>query len=105
MPYTPDTSYFTDLFGNLEIAGQSWIGGILLIAIILPMVTRNTEKWKVLALPLTLGLWANGVPEYRTPTWLLIIIIFGIMFAIEAYSTANLGSLIRIGKGDTNEST
>lgn len=62
--------------------GMQFIPPIALTALILLIITRNTNKWKVLALPVLLGLTVCGINQ----NWILIL-ASATMFVLESLGT------------------
>jgi len=87
--YTPDWSYMTDAFKNTYILGSGWILPLIMTFIVIIMITRDINKWKILMFPF-LVLWnIIGIPVN-----LVIMIFAGLVFVIEALSTEMGGNLL-----------
>lgn len=91
MTYTPDYSLITEGFTYTWISGTKLIIPLILILLVMVFITRDVEKWKILALPVAILIRIMGVP-----TSILILIGAGIIFVIEVASTQVVGNIIGI---------
>lgn len=79
---------------NITIFGISDIAPTALIPIICVMITRDIQKWKILAFPVTILLHIIGIEQN-----LLVMIIAGMMFVIENVSLQLIGELLDVVRG------
>jgi len=99
--YEPDFSIATEAFqGNTFILGVEWIIPLALAVFLMAMVTKDLEKWKVLALPIFVMERIVGLPVHYA-----LLMGSGIMFALQVLSTQIVGNLLGAtkkwtGKGD-----
>jgi len=87
--YTADWSYMTDAFQNTYILGSGWLLPSILTFVIMILITKDINKWKVMALPLMVIWIIIGIKVH-----LAILILAGIIFVIEALSTEMGGSIL-----------
>lgn len=78
-----------DSITNTSVFGLDWILPTFLIVIVCIIITRDINKWKIIAFPTSIllgiaGLWTNPV----------IIILLGLVFAVETISTQTIGNVI-----------
>ena len=80
---------FTDTFVNTHIAGVSWIAPLLVIIFSLLLITRDFDKWKLLALNVIIG-WSIVGLHVSFALWIFAVILF----VVEGISLQILGSMI-----------
>lgn len=80
--------------GNTEVFGLSWILPTILLILILLIITRDINKWKILALPTAVLLKIIGL-NISYP----VLLATGIIFAVESLSTQTIGSIIDTIRG------
>lgn len=90
MPISEGINLLKDTFTNVDIGGFTPFIGITILAIILVLITRDVNKWKLLAFPINIILMQIGIyiPIYVT-------IITGIIFVITLLSTETIGKTIK----------
>lgn len=98
MAYDPDFSYVQEIFKYTYTFGLAWLVPLALMFLAMLVITRDTEKWKIMAFPMSILFWAMGMNG--SAMWLLIMIIAGVIFVIEALSTQVIGNIIQsvVGK-------
>lgn len=94
MTYTPDITLVQEMFTYARILGQSWIVPTIITFLTMAIITRDVEKWKILAFPVWAGWWIVGV-RANGITSFLIFTILAIMFVIELLSTQVIGNWIQ----------
>lgn len=94
MPYTPDWTLLTNAFQLTPLGGLEWIVGLLASILTCAIITRDTERWKILLCPAMAAWTAIGVPRVTVGYAMLMFIAF-IPFAIESLSTVLFGKIIK----------
>lgn len=89
---------FKEVILGTNILGVEWIISIIIVIITLALITLNLQKWKTLALPVTVGWYIIGI----TPSYLWLIGT-GIIFVIETLSIKVLGNTIEAITNVTKE--
>lgn len=93
-----DTAYsiLGNAFENTMVFNIGWIISLAITAISLVLITRNSQKWRILAFPVMLGWHVAGIaPNF------IIYLASALMFAIEGISIQTLGDIITIAKRQT----
>jgi Ni/Fe-hydrogenase subunit HybB-like protein len=86
--YTMGFEFLKETLQHTSFLQINFIVALIFIIITLLIITRDIEKWKLLALPVSILWEIIGVPVH-----LLILISAGIMFAIEILSLTQIGNL------------
>ena len=89
MPWNPNFDLFTEAFTETWVVGTYWVIPLILVFITLLIITRDFEKWKILAFPVCVMWTVAGVPI--SP---IILVITAIVCAIEALSIQVIGNKI-----------
>lgn len=89
MTYTPDFSAISEAMTETWTLGTEWLIPVALALLVMAVITRDTEKWKILALPLFVLERILGIPVH-----FVIMSIAGIFFTLEVLSTQVVGNLI-----------
>lgn len=76
---------------DITIFNIEWIISLVVIFIILILISRDANDWKILALPVTIVTHIMGL----TPSFIWYIIAT-IMFAVELFSTRIIGGLLQV---------
>jgi len=84
-----DFSLLSNISNNTNIAGTDIILGFIFIILSMLLITRDVEKWKILAFPLAIGFTVAGINI--SP---VIVIITAIIFTIEGLSLQVIASLV-----------
>ena len=79
-----------EVFKDSLVFNIDWLIVIFIVFISMLLITRNIQKWKVLALPVTLAWSIAGLKPS-----LLWYIIITIIFGVESLSIDMLGSLVK----------
>jgi hypothetical protein len=69
----------------------SWILSIIFVFLTLIIITRDVNKWKTLAFPVTILWHIVGI----TPSFILYIIT-GLLFIIDALSMQGIGNMLQV---------
>lgn len=83
---SPDFSIVTELFTETYTLGTEWLIPLAIAIVAMAIVTRDTEKWKVMSFPIFVLLRIMGMPVH-----FVLLAGSALMFVIEALST-QLGS-------------
>lgn len=89
MPIQNGTALFFEVVNQTTIFGIDYAIGTILTALTLLLITRDMEKWKVMALPVMIAYQVIGVTQSK-PLFLLA----GVLFIIEALSIQTVGDII-----------
>lgn len=81
---------FKESFQNVWIFQLDYVISLILVLLSCLLITRDYQKWKTLAFPLTVGWHVVGINQS-----LLIYTVLGIMFVIENLSLQLLGNVIK----------
>ena len=105
MVYTPDFSLFESGYGLTRVLAIEWIVPLILTFLAMAFITRDVEKWKILALPMMTLMFIFGLPV--SP---FLLMLAGLVFVIEIISTQVLGNTIeflrkRVTKEGRREAT
>lgn len=87
--YTPDFTAIKEALTQTWTLGTEWLIPVALALLVMAVITRDTEKWKILALLLFVIERIIGIPVH-----FVIMSIAGILFAIEVLSTQVVGNMI-----------
>lgn len=79
--------------GNISLFGQNWIISIIILFLTLIILTREYEKWKGLALPVSLAWWVGGIKPN-----MVILLATGVIFVIDALSIQVINDFMGISK-------
>lgn len=74
---------------GIDVFSLGWIIPLIFLFFCMAVITRNTNKWKILALPVTLGLNSIGIKQN-----LLVFLIGGLVFGVEALSLETIAGMI-----------
>lgn len=86
MAITLGTGLLNDLFTDVTVFGVDWIIALITTIMIMLIISRDPEKWKVLLLPVTIVVGILGL----TPT-IIQYFIGAILFVINTMSTQVMG--------------
>jgi len=89
MTLTPDFSAFTTAFTNTWTLGTEWILPVVLAIMVMAIITKDIEKWKIMMFPMFVIERMLGIPVHFA-----LMSLAGIVFAIETLSTQIVGNLI-----------
>lgn len=95
MVYTADWGLITNALQLSNIAGASWVVPLIIVFLIMLIITRDVEKWKIMAFPIMAGLKVVGIPRDYPMVWLLFIMLAGIIFVMESMAHQVLGKVLR----------
>lgn len=84
-----DTTIITSLFGRNEFLSVPWFIPLIVIMVTLPIITRDTSKWKILAFPVSVMYMIAGMDVS-----LLILLISGFLFVQASLSFQALGQIV-----------
>jgi len=88
------TTIMTTVFADTIIFNVTWLISLAITFLSLLILTRDANKWKILAFPVMLMWHIAGVP----PNF-LIYLVSAIVFAIEAMSLQTIGQIMQIATG------
>ena len=87
--YTPDFTAIKEALTQTWTLGTEWIIPLVIALLVMAVITKNTDKWKILALPVFALERIIGMPVH-----FILITIEGILFVVETMSTQVVGNLI-----------
>lgn len=87
--YTPDLSLFQQAFTYTEVYGMNWVIPSILVFLTLIMITRDYNRWKILALPTLLAWKIAGLP-----TSIVLLIIATIVYVQESLNLEVFGNFL-----------
>lgn len=96
--YTPDFTVIKEALTQTWPLGTEWLIPLVIAFLVMAVITRDTDKWKILALPIFVLERIIGIPIH-----FVLMSIAGIIFVIEALSTQVVGNLIGTVKKWTTE--
>lgn len=94
MTYTPDYTIIQEVFTYSRILLQGWIIPLIVTFLSMLLITRDVEKWKILAFPIWAGWWIVGIRGTGLTNF-IIFTITAILFVIEILSTQVIGNWIQ----------
>jgi hypothetical protein len=83
------TGLLNDIFTNTTVFNVEWLFSIIFVVMTLAIITRDVEKWRILALPVTIMWHIVGIK----PSMILYIFV-GILFVLEAFSMQVAGNVV-----------
>ena len=89
MTYVNGTTAFEEIIANTNILGIEWIITAMIVFLTLLLITRDPNKWKTLALPVTATWYLCGLETSG-----VFLIIAAIIFSIESFSIDMIGELL-----------
>lgn len=98
--YTPDLTMFQQAFTYTEVYGMNWIIPTILVFLTMIMITRDFNRWKILALPTLLAWKIAGLP-----TSLVLLIIATILYVQESLNLEVFGNLLTAGTETATKTT
>lgn len=97
MAYLPDFSLFEETFTYAYVLGVEWIIPLMITIVGMLIITRDINKWKIMALPMLILTRIAGIP-----TNIILLMVAGIIFVIEALSTQTVGNILQsVYKGES----
>lgn len=87
--YTPDFTAIKEALTQTWTLGTEWIIPLVIALLVMAVITKDTDKWKILALPVFALERIIGMPVH-----FILITIAGILFVVETMSTQVVGNLI-----------
>lgn len=91
--YTPDFTAIKEALTQTWTLGTEWLIPLVIAILVMAVLTRDTDKWKILALPIFVLERIIGIPVH-----FVLMSVAGIIFVIEALSTQVVGNLLGTAK-------
>ena len=88
--YTPVFTSIKEGMTQTFTLGTEWLIPLALALVVMAFITRDIEKWKILALPIFTMERMIGMPVH-----FIIMSISAIFFILEVMSTQLIGNIIR----------
>lgn len=95
-----DFGVWTEIFTYTYIAGVRWLLPIMLTLIACLLISRDMEKWKIMAFPLLVMQKLMGIDVH-----FILLSATAILFVIEALSTEFVGNILLASKKIVAEGT
>ena len=89
MTYTPDFTAIKEAMTQTWSLGAEWVIPIIIGLLVMALITKDIEKWKILALPIFTLQRIMGMPVH-----FLLMTIAGGLFALEVLSTQTIGNIL-----------
>lgn len=94
------TTLIASIFTDTRIFGMSWLLAAIIGFLTLPLLTRNTEKWKTLAFPVFLGWSSVGLVNSQ-----IVLYILALVYLINTISLEVIGSIATAIPNSINKAT
>jgi hypothetical protein len=88
---TQGFEFFKSFLVDVTVFNIDWIISLFVIVLVLLLISRDTQDWKILSLPVTIVIHIMGL----TPSFIWYIIAT-IIFSVELFSTRMMGNVLHV---------